>query len=232
MIVVGCCVGPGGRFEAIAGPALDATLQPGDDLVLIRNAKGICRAYNEVLERARAVPDCEGVLLVHDDVELGGPRARAALVAAAMDTGVGLVGVAGGRGLVWGKWWSGRTVAGRINDSRGDREIGPVDADVDAVDGCLLFVTPAAMHLSFDEERFPAFHGYDVDFSLRVRDSDLRVVTRRLDYRHRDKGNAGDVAAFEHAMRVLELKWSAWIRPRTTWERMGSIVRRLASGET
>jgi Glycosyltransferase like family len=225
VIVVGCCVGPGGRFDRIAGPSLEQVLHPDDELVLVEGAEGICSGYNTVLERARRADGCEGVLLVHDDVELGGPHVRDQLLDAVREPEVGLVGVAGGRGLAWGKWWSGRALAGHAHDARGRRRLGPDSGDVDAVDGLLLFVGPKALHLDFDAETFPAFHGYDVDYSLQVRSEGMRVVVRPVDHRHVDKGSTGDHAAFERAMRSLERKWPQWIRPLTARER---LLKRLA----
>ena len=220
MIVVGCCVGPGGRYQQIAGPSLERVLRPPDQLVLIEDATGICTAYNAVLAAARAAPECEGVLLVHDDVELVGDDVRDLLSALLREPGVGVVGVAGGRDLAWGKWWSGRVLAGRNNDTAGSRTLGAPTADVDAVDGCLMLVTPQALHLDFDADGFPGYHGYDVDFSLQVRSAGLRVVTRPVGYRHLDKGSLGDVVAFETAMRTLEGKWPTWIRPLSRRERL------------
>ncbi|WP_392545013.1 glycosyltransferase [Oryzobacter telluris] len=228
MIVVGCCVGPGGRYDRITGPSLASLVQPDDVVVLVEGASGICGAYNAVLRRAREVEGCQGVLLVHDDVELPGRDVRDALLAAATEPGVGLVGVAGGRGLAWGKWWSGRHLAGHRNDTRGTFDLGRVADDVDAVDGCLMFITPRAVHVDFDEVTFPAFHGYDVDFSLQVRSAGLRVVTRSIPYRHLDKGSAGDDATFVEAMRDLEAKWPGWIRPPSVPERMVSRMRHVA----
>lgn len=228
MIVVGCCVGPGGRYEKIAGPSLERTLRPDDRLLLVEGTNGICAAYNLVLAAARTLPECEGVLLVHDDVELLGDDVRDRLSAALAEPGVGLVGVAGGRGLVWGKWWSGRVLAGHTNDTASSRSLGAPSADVDAVDGCLMLVAPPALHLDFDVDGFPGFHGYDVDFSLQVRDAGVRVVTRPIGYRHVDKGSLGDPAAFETAMRALEAKWPTWIRPLSRRERVARKLARTA----
>lgn len=231
MIVVGCCVGPGGRFRRIAGPSLETFTTAGDEVVLIEGASGICAAYNAVMKRARTLEACEGVVLLHDDLELF-DGVRAEVLKAVAEPGVGLVGVVGGSDLVHGKWWSGRRVAGRVIDSRGDRHLGPASADVDAVDGCLLVVAPAALSLDFDESSFPDFHGYDVDFSLQVREAGLRVVTRELGCRHHDKGSAGDVPAFERAMRALEAKWPTWIRPLSRWERLARRTHRAAAALT
>lgn len=225
MILVGCCIGPGGRYEQIAGPSLERVLRPDDRLVLVEGADGICAAYNSVLHTARALPECEGVLLVHDDVELVGDDVRDLLSAALAEPRVGVVGVAGGRDLVWGKWWSGRVLAGRTNDTASSRSLGSPAADVDAVDGCLMLVAPPALHLTFDADGFPGFHGYDVDLSLQARSAGLRVVTRPIGYRHLDKGSLGDRAAFETAMRALEAKWPTWIRPLSRRER---VTRKLA----
>ena len=91
-----------------------------------------------------------------------------------------------------------------------------------------MLVAPPALHLDFDVDGFPGFHGYDVDFSLQVRDAGVRVVSRPIGYRHVDKGSLGDPAAFETAMRALEAKWPTWIRPLSRRERVARKLARTA----
>lgn len=219
MLIFGCCVGPSGRFDRIAAPALRDVMLPEDELVRETGSDGICAAYNRILERARRTPGCEGVVLIHDDVELG-PSAREALVGALRTPGVGVVGAVGGRDLYGGQWFKASVRAGYANDSTGLHRYGTPEADVDAVDGLLLALAPAAFTaLAFDVAGLPAFHGYDTDICLRARDRGLRVLVTPLPYVHHDKGGVGDEGAFHSAQEHLRNVWHPrWIRDPTPRE--------------
>lgn len=213
VLVFGCCVGPSGKFGAVAAPSLVETMTPGDVLIQEQGADGICAAYNRIIDQARTIDDCEGVVLLHDDTSLGA-RAREQLVGALRETGVGVVGVVGGRGLFGPQWVHARHRAGYANDFYGRRRYGPSTADVDVVDGLLLALSPSAFRVvRFDAEAFPAFHGYDTDYCLQVRDAGHRVRVVHIDYIHRDKGMVGDSEAFDASARALTQRWPERIRP-------------------
>lgn len=225
MLVFGCCVGPSGKFETVAGPALAAVMSADDVLVREQGSDGICAAYNRILETARLTPGCEGVVLVHDDTALGA-GAREQILAGLRDPGVGLVGVVGGRGLHGPIWVDARRWAGVADDTYGRREYGPGTADVDVVDGLLLAIAPAAFErLDFDGATFPAFHAYDTDYCLQVREAGLRVRVVPVDYRHVDKGDLGDRDAFTEGFARLRAKWPHRIRRLGLVERVALRTR-------
>lgn len=220
MLIFGCCVGPSGKFETIAGPSLDRVMAPGDVFVREQGSDGICAAYNRVLDLARQTAGCEGVVLLHDDTELG-TASRTQVLDALKESDVGLVGVVGGRDLHGPIWVDARSWAGVANDSYGRREYGPPAGDVDVVDGLLLAIAPAAYSkLDFDQKTFPAFHAYDTDYCLQVREAGLRVRVVPVDYRHVDKGDLGDRSAFEQGSSQLRSKWPHRITPLGSVERV------------
>lgn len=191
-----------------------------DLLVREQGTDGICAAYNRILARARELEACEGVVLLHDDVALG-RHARDQILDGLRQPGVGVVGAVGGRGLFGPQWVDARYRAGYADDFYGWRRFGPPTADVDAVDGLLLALSPTAFStLDFDPRSFPAFHGYDTDYCLRVRSAGQRVLVVPVDYVHRDKGGFGDGAAFSTSAETLQRAWPDLIRPLTVWERV------------
>lgn len=194
-------------------------MEPGDLFVREDGRDGICAAYNRILQQAQDTPECDGVVLIHDDVEIG-EDARSVLAAALATESVGVVGVAGGSDLFGGQWFTSTHQAGYANDSTGRHVLGPPEADVDVVDGLLLAISRAAFSdIRFDEVGLPAFHGYDTDYCLRVRDRGLRVRVAALDYTHHDKGGVGDEAAFHAAQDHLRAQWHPrWIRTPTPRE--------------
>jgi GT2 family glycosyltransferase len=215
VLIFGCCAGPTDRFATVASPALERVMGPSDRLIVEEGSEGICRAYNRILDQARRLPECDGVVLLHDDVALE-PSARSAIVAALATPGVGVAGVVGGRGLYDAQWVSARRRAGYANDHYGYRRFGPASADVDVVDGLLLCIGRAAfLGLDFDAEGLPAFHGYDTDYCLRVREAGLAVRVEPIAYRHHDKGTFGDEGAFQSAQTFLRDRWPQWIVPLT-----------------
>lgn len=195
----------------------------GDNDVLVREdgRDGICAAYNRIIEVARNTPDCEAVVLLHDDTELFA-GARDAIVAAIRTPDVGVVGVIGGRGLYDTLWLYSRERVGTANDTTGrDAPYRTEGVDADVVDGLLLVVTPAAYKtVLFDQVTFPRFHGYDTDYCLAVRDAGMRVVVAPIGYHHHDKSSLGDADAYHAAAEALRRKWPQWIRPITGVEKV------------
>ncbi|GAA1916899.1 glycosyltransferase [Nocardioides hwasunensis] len=195
-------------------------MAPEDVLLREQGSDGICAAYNRILARARQMDDCEGVVLIHDDVALG-PAARGQLLDGLRGRGIGVVGAVGGRGLYGPQWVDARTRAGYADDFYGWRRFGPAEADVDVVDGLLLALSPSAFHsIDFDADALPAFHGYDTDYCLLVRRAGYRVRVVHVDYVHRDKGSVGDSDAFDSGAATLRSRWPEEIRPLGKIERV------------
>lgn len=237
MICFALCVGGDGeKFRQIAEPALRETMAPEDRLWTTQGATGICSAYNDFLDRAKAEPDCEALVLLHDDVELLDPQFRAKVLAAVAEPDVAVVGVIGGSGLWNAAWWESRRWAGEAMYT--PEVVGNFahrHADVDTVDGFLMVLSPRAVaELRFDGETLPAWHGYDVDLCLGARRRGLRVVVRPLEVFHRTKATLGDSTAFYEAKKRLVAKYPDLIRRRSaiewtrdTHERVERRIRRL-----
>lgn len=233
MLIFGCCVGKSGKFERIAKPSLARVMTPEDVFVREDGRDGICAAYNRVLEIARTTPECEGVILLHDDTEML-PGAREALLEGLRKPKVGVVGVIGGRGLYDTTWDDARRRQGVASDTRSKNDFDSgvfihreTRGRLDVVDGLLLALAPRAFHrTSFDEKGFPHFHGYDVDYCLSVRDRGMRVITAAAPYHHHDKATYGDRKAFDEAAIHLREKWPQFIRPLNNREYFFLEVRR------
>lgn len=220
MLVFGCCIGPSGKYATVAEPSLSRVMTPEDILIREQGADGIGAAYNRILEVARETQGCEGVVLLHDDVALG-DLARDQILAGLREPGVGVVGVVGGRGLFGPQWVDARHRAGYADDFYGLRRFGAEVADVDVVDGLLLALSPRAFRsIDFDSQALPAFHGYDTDYCLSVRDAGHRVRVVRVDYVHRDKGGVGDSVAFRSSAEALKQRWPHHIVPLNAFMRV------------
>lgn len=208
-LFVGICAGDTEKAERIALPAIHLAA-PGAVVSLRRNQKAILEAYNSLLEEASSIPDLELVLLIHDDVELGGPDDVAAIRAALADRRVGLVGAVGGKGGGGMSWWSRQERFGHVREPHNVYALSPecrYPVEVDVVDGCLLAIAPdLARQLRFERRGYPGFHGYDAEISSSVRSLDRAVVVAWLNLTHHTAGAFGNAASYE-----------AWVRANLTW---------------
>lgn len=237
VIIVGTCVGgDGSKYRQVALPHIQGALEPAD-MVLARSGEvGIAQVYNYFIRKARDRPDCEALVLVHDDVEILDRNFRAKIIAAADEANVGVIGVVGGSELTSVEWYNARRKVGRVHETRFSIDFGASRGDVDVVDGLLMAITPRAFRvLDFDEVACHAYHGYDLDYCLSARSAGFRVTVAPLDIMHRTKGGYGDAEAFSLTAAALNLKWSAYIRPLSRAERARTRVanaHRLASTAT
>jgi hypothetical protein len=115
-------------------------------------------------------------------------------------------------------WWEGDVVCGSVSQRYEERGGGQIDsvswakrqpppAEVDALDGQLLILSPwAVREVRFDETLLG--YGFDVDFSLRVRQSGraLQVIELRVVH-HRELELIRDLAVWVEAHIRLAEKW-------------------------
>lgn len=213
MIIWGVCAGGRGeKLREIALPWIEKAAA-AEDLIEIRfGDRGICTAYNELVEMARSRSNVEALVLLHDDAELVDSDARNKILSAARRPGVGVLGVIGGSDLRDGRWWRAREQAGYAIDSRGVHDLGDRDRAVDIVDGvCLVLTREALRRLTFDPRTFPGFHGYDADICLASRAAGLENRVLPLDLVHRDKGFLSHPDTFHEAQRAIRRKWPAYV---------------------
>ena len=180
--VYGRCAEPGIRL--VAEP--DSVIHP------MPSVGSIFASYNALLDWAKALPELEALVLVHQDAEIVSPAFCAIVRDALSDPDVGVVGCVGAVGVRSIAWWEASvTLASFINryeeHGGGDLESfswawdgAPAYArtgEVETLDGFVLAISPwAVRNLRFDES-LGLFHGYDLDFCLQVRAAGRTAVT-------------------------------------------------------
>jgi hypothetical protein len=192
MIAFGCSITKPATFLRCAEPGIRRAAEP-DSEVLARDAIGpIARSYNALLDAAAGHEDLEALVLVHQDAELVDADLCATIRAALRDPDVGVVGCCGAIGVRSIAWWEASvTLASFVNryDENGGGDLesfswrwegAPPYAQTGAVetlDGFALVLSPWAVRSVRFDEALGAFHGYDLDYCLQVREAGRKVVT-------------------------------------------------------
>ena len=207
MLVFASAVADPERYRRCALSGIRSVAEP-DSVVVEVETSSIFDGYNEVLDAFRDEPALEALVLMHDDVEIVDPRFCEKVRRRMAEPGVGVVGVAGARGVTSLAWWEG-DCRGRVRETRGLLDWGGGVHDVDCVDGLMLILSPAVVRtVRFDAERFSGFHAYDVDYCFEARAAGLRVLVDELDVVHQTKGGFGDKAVWDEADRIWRSKWA------------------------
>ena len=197
----------------------------------VRGYSSIFAAYNEIMRRIAKGSDVDGLVLLHDDVELLAPLSSDVRQLAA-DPRVGVIGVIGGKGHPGMVWWDGDR-RGRVKDNQyGVLDYSRSMADVDTVDGLLMILTPAALkEVSFDVKTYKdSFHGYDSDICAQARAQGLRVVVADIPLMHHNSVTRkyGDLDMLQVSDARFRLKWQTLTQQERLRLRL-RIARRLAS---
>ena len=178
-LVFGCCVGSWDRVDQYVRPYVD-----GRPFIGMDNQSSITDAYNRILDLyfTGDMSFVDGLVLLHDDLEVTDPNADIVFMEALSDPEVALVGVAGGKNVNSLAWWNHDTVGHQMTDS-GMLTFNEQTGDVDSLEGSIIVFSPWAIrHLRFDL-RFTGFHGYD-DISMIARSKGKRVVVADVDTHH------------------------------------------------
>lgn len=209
MLAYGVCVGSEEKYQTCARPGLRAFAAPDAPVAECRDADSIFSAYNQVLDAFADKSELEGLVLLHEDVEIRDPAFEAKVREALADETVAVVGVIGARSVTSLAWWEGEG-RGRCAETRGTVDFGAWEDDVDVVDGLLLVLSPWAVRtLRFDEDAFCGFHGYDADICFQARAAGRRVRVVDVDLFHHTKGGYGDTVAYQAADATFKAKWAA-----------------------
>jgi hypothetical protein len=192
MIAFGASITRLDVYRACAEPGIRRAAEADSVVYDLPSIGSIFRSYNALLDRAAAQEDLEALVLVHQDAEIMSPDLCATIRAALADPDVGVIGCVGAIGVRSIAWWEASvTLASFINryEEHGggdlhsfswDWEEAPPYAragEVETLDGFVLVFSPWAVRsLRFDES-LGAFHGYDLDYCLQVREAGRKVVT-------------------------------------------------------
>lgn len=154
------------------------------EFIRIPDARSMAEGYNRGAARATG----DGLLFVHDDVEVLNPKFPA--LAASSLARFDLTGIAGTTRLVSGGWISAGPphVFGQVINPASSgasyivcifSQARRVVEGAQALDGCILLARRSAWEaLRFDEATFRHFHLYDLDFAFRAHRAGLRVAGR------------------------------------------------------
>jgi len=208
-IHIGCCTAlEGAKYTELVN-RLSTYLGSRKGEIIALKANGICEAYNLILEKFNRANDAEILVLMHDDLYILDDKWVEKLrLHFKITPSAGIAGIAGATGIRSLEWWASPHTFGQLHESRGFLSLGERRSEVDAVDGCFMALTPnATKTTSFDEEAFPHFHGYDIDFCLSAKSNNIKTHVIPLEAFHATKGGYGDIEAFKTANHNFIQKW-------------------------
>lgn len=195
MIAFGSPISGAEAYRRYAEPGIRRAAEADSRVLAYAAVEPIGRAYNLILEAATALDELEALVLVHPHTEIVDPAFCAKLREALSDPEVGLVGCAGARDVHSIAWWEADVVLGTVRQQYEEYGGGEIDSvswathgapgtEVDAVDGQLLVLSPwVVRNVRFDETLL-LNHGFDLDFSVRVRESGRKLMVADLEVTH------------------------------------------------
>lgn len=176
------------------------------------NGDGLCKVFNRCAAAARYDMLC----FVHEDVEFQTEGWGQIIAAKLAEADCGVIGFAGSilklKHLTGWHNGGGDLRAHYVQYMRGGHH--PIDRNPDGVDfspvvtldGMCLFVRREVWSETlFDEQTFPRFHGYDIDFTLAVACRYRNYVCNRAFIEHFSSG--GYTREWIRTMKRLHRKW-------------------------
>jgi hypothetical protein len=202
MFAYGCCVGSWDRFMLNVRPRVPG----GSPLLAASGHTGIVNAYNDFLDAAEK-RDIEGIILVHDDLEIVDPRAEEKFREVLSDADVGIVGVAGGGGESIA-WWDHAPVGHQQTDAM-LIDFGMRAGEVSYLEGSILVIPQRVVQRVRFDPLFTEFHGYE-EICMVVRQFGMRVVVADIDTHHHTQLGFKSVASSRQWHRANELYREKW----------------------
>jgi glycosyl transferase family 2 len=220
LIAFGSSISGAEAYRRYAEPGIRLAAEPDSEMFAYAAVEPVGRTYNLILEAASARQDLEALVLVHPHTEIVDPEFCAKIRAALADAEVGAVGCAGARKTESIAWWEGDVVCAPVRqryEEYGGGEIDsvpwarrqPPPAEVQTLDGQLLVLSPwAVRNIRFDETLLLG-HGFDLDFSLQLRQAGRKVVVADLRVvHHRSLELISDLAVWVEAHIQIAHKWN------------------------
>jgi hypothetical protein len=192
MIAFGSSITKPEVYARCARAGIERAAEPGAEVIAGDAVGSISRSYNQLLDRARGLEGLEALVLVHQDAEIVDADFCSKIRAALGDPEVAVVGCVGAVGVRSIAWWEGSVTLASFANRYEEHGGGDLEAfswaweeappyahvgEVETVDGFVLVLSPWTVeNVRFDEE-LSAFHGYDLDYCLQVREAGRKVVT-------------------------------------------------------
>jgi hypothetical protein len=191
MIAFGSVISRPEAYGLYAGAGIELAREPDSEVFVISAVGPVARGCNLLLDTAGAREDLEALVVLHPHAQIDDPAFCQKVRDALADPDVALVGAAGGSGVQTLAWWDGEISAGpithRFDDHGGGRmpayawtTTAPAPAEVDAIDGFLMVLSPWAVRTLRFDESLTLGHGFDIDFCLQVRQAGRKIVTADL----------------------------------------------------
>jgi hypothetical protein len=183
----------------------------------------LAESYNALLDLAAARDDLEALVLLHQDTEIVDADLCRKLRETLADPEAAVVGCVGAVGVRSIAWWEGSVTLASFVNRYSEHGGGDLSAfswtwedappyarvgEVDTLDGFLLVLSPWAVRTIRFDEQLSAFHGYDLDYCLQVRQAGRKVVT--ADFRaihHRPLEMISDLEPWIAAHIAVAEKW-------------------------
>lgn len=233
MIAFGCSVGEPEAYVRYAGPGIRRGAEPDSLLLVFAAVDTIPRSYNLLLDAAAKRDDLEALVIVHPHAEIADPDLGVKLRRAFSDPDVAIVGCAGASDVRSIAWWDATVSRGAVTSVYTDFGGGsfpgfswatpvPAPAEVEAIDGFLLALSPwAVRNLRFDE-LLVFGHGCDVDLCLQARAGGRKVVTADLRVlEHRSLDIVSDPELWVEAHIAVARKWAGTLSAAEGADRPG-----------
>jgi Glycosyltransferase like family len=235
LIAFGSSISGAEAFRRYAEPGIRLAAEPDSELLAYATVEPVARTYNLIMDAAAALAELEALVLVQPHTEIVDPGFCAKVREGLADPDMGAIGCAGARNVHSIAWWEGEVVCGavrqRYEENHGGEipsfswaEHSPPPAEVDALDGQLLILSPwTVRNVRFDETLL-LNHGFDLDFSLQVRQAGrkLRVLDLAVVH-HRSLELISDLAVWVEAHIRIAEKWNGTLHPaledEAAWKR-------------
>jgi hypothetical protein len=198
----GCCVGSWHKFMRYVEPKVRGRLT-----FATSGHSGIVAAYNGIIDSLQHC-DVDGLILVHDDLEIMDPDAEVKFRTALSMPGIELVGVAGGGGdSIY--WWEHDPIGHQLTDKM-NIDFGRRTGFVTLIEGSIMVLSPWFLrNLRFDP-RFTGWHGYD-EIGMQVKTTGRRTYVVDVDtHHHNPMGYRSEESAAECRLAnvLYQDKWS------------------------
>jgi hypothetical protein len=219
VIAFGVSVGEGEAYRRYAEPGIVRAREPDSEVYVFATVGQALRTENLLLQTAAKHDDLEALVLVHPHTEIREPGFCEKVRGALADPAVAVVGAIGAAGVRTIAWWEGAISSGPVTHAYhdfGGGELGayswkaraPAGAEVDAVSGMLMILSPWAVRNMRFDETLALGHGYDVDYCMQVRAAGRKVMTADLAVTYNQSLElVEDLPCWSEAHRTVAEKW-------------------------
>jgi len=219
VIAFGTAITDSDEYRRHAQPGIRRTVEPDSEVYPFQAVGAVGRSNNLILDHAAESKELEALVLVDEKAEISDPDFCEKVRRAIGDPEVGAVGAVGATGGRSIAWWEGSVSCGAVTQRYPDYEGGempafswteraPAPAEVEALDGLLLVLSPWAVRNVRFDEALSLGHGYEVDYCMQLRSAGKQVTTADFGViHHRPLKVVDDLKLWAEAHIQLAEKW-------------------------